>query len=135
MREWCSAPAFDARVARGERLENRAFVRALFVDLAGRLPVFEEAEPMREALDALADSTPLRSLSARMLLDSGKLSLPKKEAIKDREAWVQERYRRLLGRAPTADQLADALALLEAPQGRVETLLYALVSSPEYNRS
>lgn len=135
MREWCSAPAFDARVARGERLENRAFVRALFVDLAGRLPVFEEAEPMREALDALADSTPLRSLSARMLLDSGKLSLPKKQAIQDREAWVQERYRRLLGRAPTADQLADALALLEAPEGRVETLLYALVSSPQYNRS
>ena len=135
LREWCTSPAFDARVARGETLENLAFVRALFVDLAGRLPRFEEAEPMREALDALADSTPLRSLSARMLLDSGKLALPKKQELANREAWVRERYLRLLGRAPTAEQLADALALLEAPEGRVETLLYALVSSPEYNRS
>lgn len=135
VREWCASPAFDERVRRGEKLENRAFVRALFVDLAGRLPRFEEGEPMREALDALADSTPLRSLSARMLLDSGKLEIPRKQDIANRETWVRERYLRLLGRAPTADQLTDALALLEAPEGRVETLLYALVSSPEYNRS
>jgi hypothetical protein len=70
-----------------------------------------------------------------MLLDSGKLALPKKQELANREVWVRERYLRLLGRAPTAEQLADALALLEAPEGRVETLLYALVSSPEYNRS
>lgn len=134
VREWCLSAAFEARLARGAALENRAFVRALFVDLAGRLPLFDEAEPMREALDALADSTPLRSLSARMLLDSGKLGLPKKDQLGERAAWVDQRFRRLLGRPASPAQLSDAVALLNAPEGRVETLLYALVSSPEYNR-
>lgn len=134
LRGWIESPAYAARLARGARLENRAFARALFVDLADRLPKFEEAEPLREALDALADSAPLRALTARMLLDSGQLALPAREKLGDARDWLRALFPRLLGREASAAELAEFARVLQDPAARVETVLYALVSSPDYER-
>ena len=134
LRAWIESPAYAARLARGATLGNRAFARALFVDLADRLPRFEEAEPLREALDALADPAPLRALTARMLLDSGKLSLPAKQDLGDAQGWLRGLFPRLLGREASEAELGEFTRVLQDPAARVETVLYALVSSPDYNR-
>jgi hypothetical protein len=134
LRAWLDSPAYAARLARGAPLENRNFARALYVDLADRLPGFTESEPMREALDSLADSAPLRSITARLLLDSGKLALPARKDLPDAPAWVRSRFQRLFGREATESELAEFSRVLDEPGARVETVLYALVSSPEYNR-
>jgi len=134
VRAWIESPAYLARLARGAPLENRAFVRALYVDLADRLPTFQEAEPMREALDSLADSAPLRSITARLLLDSGKLALRSRKDLPDAPAWVRTQFLRLLGRDATGAEVAEFARVLDEPGAKLETVLYALVSSPEYNR-
>jgi len=134
VRAWIEGPAYAARVARGAPLENRAFVRALYVDLADRLPTFQEAEPMREALDSLADSAPLRSITARLLLDSGKLAPRSRKDLSDAPAWVRTQFLRFFGRAATEPELAEFTRVLGEPEAKLETILYALVSSPEYNR-
>lgn len=134
VRGWLESPAYAARLARGVPLENRAFARALFVDLADRLPKFEESEPLREALDSLADSGPLRSITARLLLDSGKLALPARKDLADATAWVRTQFLRLFGREAAENELAEFAKVLGEPDARLETVLYALVSSPEYNR-
>jgi hypothetical protein len=134
VRAWLEGPAYAARLAQGAPLANRSFARALFVDLADRLPSFEEAEPLREALDSLADSAPLRSITARLLLDSGKLALPARKDIPDLPAWVRTQFLRLLGREATEAELAGFAKELADPGAKLETVLYALVSSAEYNR-
>ena len=133
-RGWLEGPAYAARLAQGAPLPNRSFARALYVDLADRLPTFEEAEPMREALDSLADSAPLRSITARLLIDSGKLALPARKDVSDVSGWLRTRFLRLLGREPSEGELGAFGKILDEPGARLETVLYALVSSPEYNR-
>ena len=134
VRAWLMSAAYDARLARPVLLENRKFAKALFVDLADRIPAFEEADPLREALDALADSAPLRAVTARLLLDSGKAKLPSKTELADSGAWARGLIARLLGRLPRAGEVEAFAAVLAEPEARPETVLYAMVSSPEYSR-
>jgi hypothetical protein len=134
VRAWLEGPAYAVRLAQGAPLLNRSFARALYVDLADRLPTFEEAEPMREALDSLADSAPLRSITARLLIDSGKLALPARKDVADIPGWLRTRFLRLFGREPSESELGTFGKILDEPGARLEMVLYALVSSPEYNR-
>lgn len=125
--------AYAARLERPERLSNRLFVRALFVDLVDRLPQPDEAEPLREALDGLSDSAPLRSILARLFLDSGRVELPDLATLPDRAAWLSDLFQRLLGRAPTAAECEAFLAATSDPACRAETVVYAIVSHPDYH--
>lgn len=134
LREWLLSPAYEARLARGAPQENRLFVRALYVDLAGRAPTETEAEPLREALDGLADPTPLRGVLARLLLDSDKAKLPERGELGDPGAWVDGLFARLLGRVPTVEERATFVASLGEPGCRPQTVVYAIVSSAEYAR-
>lgn len=134
VRDWLLSPAYDARVARGAPQENRLFVRSLYVDLVGRAPTEEEAEPLREALDGLADPTPLRGVLARLLLDSDKVKLPKREELGDAGAWIDGLFARLLGRAPSAEERATFVGSLAEPGCRTQTVVYAIVSGAEYAR-
>lgn len=134
LREWLLSPAYETRLARGAHQENRLFVRALYVDLAGRAPTEGEAEPLREALDGLADPGPLRGVLARLLLDSDKARVEKREAIGDPGAWIDGLFARLLGRAPSAEERATFIASLAEPGCRPQTVVYAIVSSAEYAR-
>lgn len=134
VRGWLVSPAYQERLATPADLPNRLFVRALFVDLLDRLPTEEEAEPLREALDGLSDSRPLRSVLVRLLLESGQVPLPEKDAIEDPTAWTAGLFLRLLGREATPDELKAFVGAFHDPACRVETVLYALLSSPGYHR-
>ena len=111
---------------------NRIFIRALFVDILGRLPDDDETRRVSNALDGLADSGPLRSLVARLMIDSGKTPIPDKASIEDPAAWINELFERLLGRHPEAGERAVFLEAFEDPACRPTTVVYAIVSHPEY---
>lgn len=133
VRGWLLSDAYARRLASEVPMPNRLFVRALFVDLMDRPPSEDEAEPLREALDGLSDSKPLRSILVRLLLDSGEVELPRKESIEDPTAWVAGLFRRLLGREATTQELARFVETFHDPACRTQTVLYALISSPEYH--
>lgn len=132
VRDWIDSPAWDQRVSQRIDMPNRLFVRALFVDLLGRLPSEEEARRLRSALDGLSDPGPLRSVFARILIDSGQVALPERFQVKDPAAWVTDLFQRLLGRAPRESELATFVAAFQDPMCRPQTVLYALVTHPEY---
>lgn len=134
VREWLKSPAYSQRLVAGVVQENRLFVRSLYVDLLDRVPTSAEAEPLREALDGLADPAPLRSVIARLLLDSGKVVLPAREALATPAPWIEGLFARLLGRAPTDEERAAFVGALSEPACRAQTVVYALVSSAEYAR-
>jgi HEAT repeat protein len=132
-REWLLSESYAQRLAQPVPKSNRLFVRSLFVDLLGRLPTQEELEPMRNALDGLADSRPLRSVLARLLLDSGQAHAPAKASVEDPSGWIAERFRRLLGREASAEELRTFLSVFHDAECRTETILYALLSHSEYH--
>ena len=132
VRDWFASPAYAERLTQRAPLSNRLFVRALFVDLMGRLPEPDEGQRIRSAMDGLADSRPLRALVARLLLDSGKVSLPERVALTDPEAWIGETFERLLGRPLKESERTEFLAAFADPACRPATVLYAIVSHPEY---
>jgi hypothetical protein len=129
---WFSSPDYERSETSRVPLDNRLFVRALYVDLLGRLPDEDEAHRMRSALDALADPGPLRSLVARLLIDSGKVPLPERSSIVEPAGWIRETFERLLGRPPTTHEESEFVASLSDPACRPSTVLYAIVSHPEY---
>jgi hypothetical protein len=130
--EWIRSSDYDERLARRRPKSNRLFVRALYVDLLDRLPTEDETESMRNALDGLGDPRPLRALFARLILDSSKAPVPKKEDIPDPTLWVGAQYRRLLGREASQDELRAFVTAFHEPACRPETLLYAILSHAEY---
>ena len=132
VRRWVLSDAYRARVEARVPVSNRLFVRGLFVDLMDRLPTDEESEPMRQALDGLSDPAPLRSVLVRMMLDSGKVALPKRESIRDPAAWIGGEFERLFGRPPSDVESAAFVAGWNEPHCRVQTILCALLSSAEY---
>ena len=115
-------------------LSNRAFVNALHVDLLGRMPTRAEAEPMREALDGLGDSAPLRSILARLLLDSGRVKVPSKGELSSRRDWAASLFPRFFGREAAEVELDAICEALDEPSCQPSTILYALLSHPEYHR-
>ena len=134
VRRWVTSDVYQTRLENRVAQPNRLFVRALFVDLLDRMPTKEESEPMREALDGLSDPAPLRAILVRMMLDSGQVPVVKRDAIGDPAAWVQKLFARLLGRAPSAPELATFVAALSEPDCRPQTVLCALLSSAEYQQ-
>jgi hypothetical protein len=132
LREWLLSPAWDERVARERPMPNRLFVRALFVDLLGELPPPDEARRVRSALDGLADPGPLRSVLARVLVDSGRVALPERERVEDPTKWIAELFRRHLGREASEGELAEFDAAFHDPACRPATVLVAIVTGAEY---
>jgi hypothetical protein len=132
--EWLRSPAWDVRLEDLRPQPNRLFVRGLFVDLLDRTPEDDELRTMANALDGLADPGPLRSVLARLLLDSGRVPLPSKDEVQDPTAWIGGLFRDLLGREATPEELATFVGAFHEPDCRPETVLYALLSDPSYHR-
>jgi len=132
VREWVLSPAWEQRVLERVPQPNRLFVRALFVDLLARLPSDEEARRLRTALDGLSDPQPLRSVLARILIDSGQVALPGRAEVGDPAHWIADLFERLLGREPSAAELESFVAAYADPACRPETVLYAIVTHPQY---
>ena len=129
VREWLSGESLERRLATRRPISNRVWARSLHVDLLEAEPTREQTEPMRQALDSLADPAPLRSVMARLLLDGGKAKI--EPLGSDRAAWARAQWLRVLGREPRADELTAVVDALAQPACRVETVLYALVTSEE----
>lgn len=133
VRGWVLSAAYDERLANEVAVPNRLFVNALFVDLLGRLPDQDERRRVRSALDGLSDPGPLRSVLARLMIDSGKVPVPKRAEIENPTAWTSDLFRRLLGREASQDELKVFVTAFHDPSCQPSTLLYALVSHPEYH--
>jgi len=129
---WIESGEYGARLSRREPMDNRLFVRALIVDLCQREPSADEFSRMRSALDGLSDPQPLRSVMARLLLDSDESSLGAPRPGGTSSDVVVELFLRLLGRAPAAHEAEAFGAALDAQQGSPRLLAYALVTHPEY---
>ena len=133
VKDWMLSEAYQRRLETPRPQPNRMFIRSLFVDLLDRFPDEDEARRMRDALDCLSDPGPLRSVLARLLLDSGQVRLPDRAAIEDPTSWVAGLFRRLLGREATQEELASFVGAFHEPECRPATVVYALVSHPEYH--
>lgn len=129
---WLDSPAYAKRLGQRRPMPNRLFVRALGVDLLGRVPSDDESFRLRTALDGLSDPTPLRAVLARLMLDSGKVKLPARDAIPDAPAWIRETFLRLLGRAPDASELELFTDAFADPACKPSTVVLAIVSHPDY---
>jgi len=132
LRSWFLSQGYEQRLERLAPLPNGAFVRALFVDLTDALPSEDEAQRMRNALDGLADAGPLRSVLARLLIDSGNAHIPSRQDIENPSAWIAAMFERFLGRSASAEESRVFVQAFTDPVCRPQTVVYAIVSHPEY---
>ncbi len=130
--EWFASPAYAKRVERGAPLSNRAWVRSVYVDLGDALASEDDVEALRGALDSLGDPTPLRSLIVRMLLDAEGTRAPRGPEISYPDKWIDLTFARLLGREPTALERTEFVQVCSDGADGPELVLYALLTSPEY---
>jgi len=132
LREWLLSDAYTRRLEGRAPMPNRLFVRALFVDLTDRLPDSDELQRLQNALDALADARPLRAVLARLLLDSGKARVPERDGVPDAKAWISGLFERLLGRPASEHELSTFATSFADPACHPTTVVYAIVSHPQY---
>jgi len=131
-RAWFNSPEYAERFKKSRLQPNRVFARALLVDLMDQLPEPAEARRLSNALDGLADSQPLRSLLARLVLDSNRAQVPLRDSIDDRSAWIEQIFERFLGRQPSVEERHVFVASLQESDCKTSTVVYAIVSHPEY---
>ena len=133
LRGWVQSEAYEARLSEKIVQPNRLYVRTMYMDLMDRLPDKGEERRLRNALDGLSDPGPLRSVLARLLLDSGTAPVPAKAAIENPTAWVGELFDRFYGRPASAEELKAFVSAFHEPACKPTTVVYALVSHPEYH--
>lgn len=131
VREWLLSEEYERLVDRPRRKSDDVWIRSLFVDLLAREPTYEEWRSFRNALQALSDSTPLRSVLAKVIVDSGRVDFGV-DAEGSPRAFVEKWFLRLLGRRPSQEEAEAFAAALGAEGGSPALALYAIVSSDEY---
>lgn len=131
VREWFTGESYRQVLAAPRAKSDFMWIRGIFVDLLGRKPTFEEFRNFRNAVQALADSRPLRSVLAKVILDSGQVPLPDAKGL-DARAFVTEWFDRLLGRAPSEVELAAFAAAITESSLPPTAALQAILASAEY---
>jgi hypothetical protein len=131
VREWFLSPDYERVAAVIRPKTDHMWIRSLFIDLLGRKPSFAEYRNFRNAVQALSDSSPVRSVLTKVILDSGQVALPDPGG-KDARPFVEETFRRYLCRPPTAAEFEVFLAALASPGGGPKTVVQAILSSDEY---
>jgi len=132
-RETVLSPAYRRQAGVLKKKSDRQFVNGLWLDLFGRTPTYPELRNLRNAVQALADPSGIRSVIIGTVLRSGAASLPEKSAV-DPSRWIPEQFLRLLGRRPTQDELATFLDAWASEACRPSTVLHALLTGAEYDR-
>lgn len=128
--EWLSSEDYESLLKRPRRKSDRMFIQALFVDLLGRVAEYQEFRRCRNALLAMSDSTPLRSVLIKLVLDSGTVTIPEWSS-QDRPGSVRGLFRRFLCRDPGDSELE--VFVQESTKVDVITLVRALLTHPEYH--
>lgn len=128
--DWILSQAYDERLALPRPKSDRVFVRSLYADLHGRVPDYQEFRRCRNALLALSDSRPLRSVLIKMMLDAGAAD-GWIAAAGAPEALVRDAYLRFLAREPTQPESAAFVRELQAG-ANARLILRALLTHAEY---
>lgn len=140
LREWLLSDRYHGPARPPHRKNDFQFIRSLFVDLLGRPPAYEEFRNMRNALQALADPTPLRGVLAKVLLDSSAAVAPPAPPAGETERYPGDRwrpqvtdlFRRLLGRDPSTREMDVFVQTLQEPGATWRTAALGILSSPQY---
>ena len=128
--DWILSQAYDERLASARPKSDRVFVRSLYADLHERVPDYQEFRRCRNALLALSDSRPLRSVLIKLMLDAGGADRLL-AAHAEPAALVRACYLRFLAREPT--QPEGAAFARELTQGAERKLVVrALLTHAEY---
>lgn len=131
VREWVTSPEYAAAGATLRKKTDHMWIRSLFVDLLERKPSFAEYRNFRNAVQALSDSSPVRAVLSKVIVDSGQAVAPEFSAKEPRD-FVVACFRRYLGRAPSPAESAAFTEALSQPDGRPELLIAAILTSAEY---
>jgi hypothetical protein len=133
VREWVLAPAYRERPARAKT--DVQWIQALYVDVLGTRPEYRELRDTRNALLALADSTPIRLVLSKVVADSKKADRAA-DVRGDATRWIRERFLLLLGRPANHEEVAACEAVLKdlGPRDGPRAVLRAILSSQEYQR-
>jgi hypothetical protein len=129
--EWLASPEYQQALAQRRSKTERQFLRGLWHDLLERTPSYEELRNLRNAMQAMADPAPLRSVLAKVVLDSGKCTLP--ECTPGAEAeFVRACFSRYLAREPNERERTNFAAAITKDGGKPDQIVRALVGSLEY---
>ncbi len=131
VRDWVLSPAYAARLATLRPKTDAQFIRGLFVDLTGSRPTREEVQRLRGALSVMADAAPLRAVIARALIEDRAFALPQRGRVEP-EAFVEQTFRRYLGRDPLPEERADFVLVFRQEGCEPATLVQAVVTHWEY---
>jgi hypothetical protein len=129
--EWLASPEYQQALPQRRSKTERQFLRGLMYDLLERTPSYEELRNLRNAMQAMADPAPLRSVLAKVVLDSGKCKLPDCTAGAEAE-FVRACFTRYLARTPSERELAVFTKTLTQDGGKPDQIVRALVGSLEY---
>ena len=132
LRELLLSPAYGKTRAAARRKSDPQFIRGLWQDLFGRVPTYQELRNVRNATQALADPTGIRSVIVRTLLDGGKAGLPEKSEVRP-DVWIPDQFRRFLGRKPSQEELAAFSAAWAKDACKPGTILHALLTGTDYD--
>lgn len=138
LRDWLLSDRYTSPARPPRAKSDHQFIRSLFVDLIGRPPAYEEFRNMRNALQALADPTPVRGVLAKVLLDSSAAVAPRESPHPDRypgdrfRPAVVELFRRLLGRDPSTEETDAFVTVLLEPGATWRTAALAILTSGQY---
>ncbi|MBM4014429.1 MAG: hypothetical protein FJ293_05625 [Planctomycetes bacterium] len=128
--DWILSQAYDERLVTARPKSDRVFVRGLYADLHERVPDYQEFRRCRNALLALSDSRPLRSVLIKLMLDAGGAE-QLLAAHPEPAALVRACYLRFLAREPT--QTESGAFIRELAQGADRKLVVrALLTHGEY---
>ncbi|MGE3172724.1 MAG: hypothetical protein AB7O97_08860 [Planctomycetota bacterium] len=119
--------ALDVRRGKSER----QFLRGLYTDLLERPPGEDELRNLRNAMTAMADPAPLRTVLAKVILDSTQAQVPE-FAAGDEAEFVTACFTRYLAREPVGGELQAFVDVLRRPAAKPVHVVRALVGSLEY---
>lgn len=127
MKEWLLDDEYIARASKLRKKTDHQFIRALYTDLLNRRATYDEFRLFRNALQALADPTPIRSVLAKVMVDSEQVKVAK---ISDAQQWVKDLYVKMLGRLPKDRELEVFAPVVK--DGKAKLAIQAIVDSEEY---
>jgi hypothetical protein len=128
---WIASPDYIAALATPKRRTDDQFIRSLYMDLLERRPDPEELRNMRNALQSMADPTPVRAVLSKVILDSGQARVP--EWTRGQEGdFVRTCFVRFLGREPERDEMERFVATAREPDCTPVHVVRALVESAAY---
>ena len=129
--QWMASATYEQALSQRRTKTERQFLRGLYVDLLEHTPDEQEMRNLRNAMQAMADPAPLRTVLAKVILDSNQRRLPRYRDGEDEE-FVLECFGRYLAREPTQQESRTFRQVLREDGGKPIHVVRALVGSLEY---